>query len=282
MVLWAGYYSGIWGANSDGTAPQQVFDGSSTDWHPRGLFYRPEDQKVYFTNNSSGAVRKIQRMNPDGSAVQDVITGSFLGFVNDVVIDTLGRIYWTDNSNQKITRANLDGSGRQDLYVSGINDLCGLAIDPDAGKLYWTEFTRDDIRRSNLDGTGVETLVTGLNAPRHIDLDMLHGKMYWSEFDARVIQRANLNGTSRELLLSSSQELGGVSLDVPGGKMYYRDNGGLLRADLNGGNPVRLSTAGADQYSHDVLFIPEPTASLLALGATCAVMLTASARRTRG
>ena len=45
-------------------------------------------------------------------------------------------------------------------------------------KIYWTEASTDKIARANLDGTGVEDLiVTGLDTPRGIGLDMVAGKV---------------------------------------------------------------------------------------------------------
>ena len=269
-VLWAGYYSGIWAANSDGSNPEHVMDTGAgavyAGWHTRGLFWDPDSQKVYFTNRTDEESR-IQRMNVDGSALEDIIAGSFMGLTNDVVLDSAGMIYWTDNSNNRIRRAFLDGTGRQDVYGTGSNQLCGLAIDPRMGKLYWTQFTSNQILRANLDGSACETLVTGLCNPRYIDLDLDGQKMYWTEYDSQVIRRANLDGSVIETLFTSPKVIGGISLDAQEGKMYWRDKDGLLRADLDGGNVERLTFAGSDTYPCDVVITPEPGGlSLLALG----------------
>jgi hypothetical protein len=38
--------------------------------------------------------------------------------------------------------------------------------------MYWTDFGSGDIRRANLDGTGQQSLITGLNGPGAIALDL--------------------------------------------------------------------------------------------------------------
>jgi hypothetical protein len=270
-VFWAGYRSGIWSSNTDGSDPQHVMDTSwpapYVDWHPRGLFCDPHANKVYTTNWSDDGERRIQRMNFDGTGLEDVLSEPDIKAATDLALDFAGRIYWTEGENRRIRRAYLDGSRFEDLYVSGNNELCGLTLDPAGGKMYWTEYSSHRIRRANLDGSGAEDLVTGLDRPRHIDLDLAGGKMYWTELASKVLQRANLDGTSIELLVTSIDDLGGVSLDVAEGKMYYRDKVGLLRANLNGTGIERLTTYGSDTYPADVVVTPEPaTLALLTLG----------------
>jgi streptogramin lyase len=249
-------------------------------WHPRGLFWDSSGGKVYLTNNSDFGC-KIQRMNLDGTQLEDVLSGSFMGWINDVVLDSTGMIYWTDNSNCSIRRAALGGTAWEEVYPSpGENELCGLAIDLGANKLYWTEFTSNRILRANLDGTGCQVLLTGLNNPRHIELDVTHGKIYWTEFGSGRIYRANLDGMSVEQLVASKYEVGGVSLDVCGGWMYWRDNQGLLRSNLDGGNIQQLSNMGSDLYSSDVVVTPEPaTVGLVAVGLSALVVRRRKARR---
>ena len=78
-----------------------------------------------------------------------------------------------------------------------------------SGKLYWAEQNRSGtgrIRRANLDGSDAELLLTGLDVPRGLSLDVVGGKLYWTEWesDSRTskIQRANLDGSDVEPLLT--------------------------------------------------------------------------------
>ena len=54
------------------------------------------------------------------------------------------------------------------------------AADDLTQKMYWTDTIADRIQRANLDGSRVETLVTGVDAPKGIALDLGRGKMYWT------------------------------------------------------------------------------------------------------
>lgn len=70
--------------------------------------------------------------------------------------------------------------------------------------MYWINAgTTNKIQRANLDGTGIEDVVTGLEAPHGIALDIVGGKVYWvSAGTAQKVQRANLDGTGVEDLFT--------------------------------------------------------------------------------
>ena len=65
-------------------------------------------------------------------------------------------------------------------------------------KIYWTEVDwktkAGKIRRAHLDGSYVKDVVTGLEAPKAIALDMLRRQVYWTDESTRKIQRADLTG----------------------------------------------------------------------------------------
>ena len=63
------------------------------------------------------------------------------------------------------------------------------------------------VQRANLDGSNIETLITELEAPFGIALNVDGGKMYWTEADMDVpgrykVQRANLDGSNIETLVT--------------------------------------------------------------------------------
>ena len=112
-------------------------------------------------------------------------------------------------------------------------------------KLYWTEWDTESIRRSNLDGSGVEDLViTGLDAPGGIALDVAGGKMYWTDWDTDKIQRSNLDGSGVEDLITGLTSPYGIALDVAGGKMYWTDGiaDKIQRSNLDGSGVEDLIT----------------------------------------
>ena len=111
-------------------------------------------------------------------------------------------------------------------------------------KLYWTDYGTDKIQRANLDGSSRETLVTGLDVPIGIALDVAGGKIYWTDLGTDKIQRANLDGSSRETLVTGLETPVGIALDVAGGKIYWTDTSTdkIQRANLDGSSRETLVT----------------------------------------
>ena len=117
-------------------------------------------------------------------------------------------------------------------------------------KVYWTNTFRDKIQRANLDGSNVQDLVTGLDYPSGIALDVSAGKMYWVDSGTDKIQRANLDGSNIEDLVTGLGYPLDIALDVSAGKMYWVDSGKIQRANLDGSNVEDLVT-GLD-YPSDI------------------------------
>jgi hypothetical protein len=90
----------------------------------------------------------------------------------------------------------------------------------------------------------VEDLVTGLDGPFGITLDVVGGKMYWPVVFPGKIQRANLDGSNVEDLITGLGDPFDIALDLTGGKMYWvaASTGKIQRADLNGSNVEDLLT----------------------------------------
>ena len=160
----------------------------------------------------------IQRANLDGSNIKTLLPGVFglasLGIALDVAE---GRMYWTDvnespSGTGAIQRANLDGSNIETL-ITGLEIPVGIALDVDEGKIYWTDAGSvgvfgdkipgtGKVQRANLDGSNIETLVTELETPVGIALDVGGGKMYWTDAGTGNVQRANLDGSNIETLVT--------------------------------------------------------------------------------
>lgn len=92
-------------------------------------------------------------------------------------------------------------------------------------KIYWTEVDwttlTGKIRRAHLDGSQVKDIVTGLEAPKAIALDMLRRKVYWTDEGTRKIQRADLTGRNvKDIVIGFKLPLGGgwVSIRCRDGK----------------------------------------------------------------
>ena len=203
--------------------------------------------KLYWTDWGTD---KIQRANPDGSGVEDLVSGAGLDGPDGLALDMAGgKMYWTDAGSNKIQRADLNGANVEDL-VTGLEIPYGLALDVSGGKMYWTNRQTNKIQRADLSGANVEDIVTsGLTFPGGLALDAFGGKMYWTNPGADKIQRANLDGSGVEDLVTSGvSSPTGIALDVSGGKMYWTDRrtDKIQRSNLNGSDVEDLVTSGLD------------------------------------
>ena len=198
--------------------------------------------KIYWTDVDNDV---IGRCNLDGSGAEDVITTGLLfpqGIALNPPADTL---YWGDQTGDEIGWANLDGTGAAPLLATSFHS--GIAVDRVNGKLYWsTSITSaaGDIMRCNHDGTGVETVITGVDKPSRLALDVAGGKIYWTDYVVDVVRRANLNGTGVETIYTVGANLnpGGIALDLGEGKVYWgqsvqSNRMTIMRMDLDGSNP---------------------------------------------
>lgn len=201
----------------------------------RGVAWDPVDQKVYWIVGKGSEGYRIQRANPDGTLVEDLVLGFEDEQEGGLAIDPAARtLYWCHGS--VIYRANLDGSNPEVVRADvGCN---GIALDVSAGKIYRNGGVID---RSNLDGTNVETLIeSDPHNPEGIALDLLRGKMYWVEHNAGAIRRANLDGSDPETILTGQTAPVGIAVLSKCGQVYWTNatGGTIRRANLDGTNAV--------------------------------------------
>ena len=150
------------------------------------------------------------------------------------------------------------------LLLSTLPTLTSLAQDS-SPYVYWTDSAwaggiSRKIRRANLDGSNVQDLVTGIDHPIGLALDVSAGKMYWTDRNNKElnlrsrIQRANLDGTNIETLVTTRNVIvyGDIILDTAAGKMYWAvgnsetdDGNKIQRANLDGTNIEDLVIVGS-------------------------------------
>ena len=243
-------------ANLDGSKAEDIISDLE---RPEGIALDLSQGKVYWTDKGNWIYKgnwldtstgKIQRANLDGSEVEDLVSG--LEKPDAIALDpSAGKIYWVESGTGKIQRANLDGSEVEDL-VSGLATPLGIALDLSAGKIYWTDegtvplYTGGSIdgpgkiQRANLDGSEVEDLVSSLETPGSIALDLSASKVYWTDVGNigdvhSKIQRANLDGSEMEDIRYSTSVPRGIALDLSSGKIYWTEvPGKIKRANLDG------------------------------------------------
>jgi DNA-binding beta-propeller fold protein YncE len=215
-------------AQCDGTAPEDLGNPGGLIQKPYAMAFEPSARKLYIPNTAGN--HHIIRANLDGSDPEDL--GDLNGLLDipaGIAFDEVThRMYVVSRGDGRIIRANYDGRNPQLVVdLSGVLDAAyGIAIDPVRRTMYVVGHNSDNVIRANLDGSGVEDLGNpgGLLAwPRFIALDLSRGHMYIS----------NMGG--------------------PGG-MY---DGRIIRADLDGSNPVDLGDLdGKVQDAGDIALGP--------------------------
>ena len=107
--------------------------------------------------------------------------------------------------------------------------------------MYWTSPSEGVIYRADLDGSNVEPLVSGLDVPFDLALDVAGGQMYWNT-ESGGIYRAALDGSNVETLVVPEEadyyDPESLALDVAGGWIYWTDSSGdgIYRSALDGSN----------------------------------------------
>ena len=239
------------------------------------------------------------RCLPEGSSTlwREQPEGSIYGVLRHVQYDSVfagvaidpgrGKVYWalrTAGANFPadaglIQRADLDGSGVETVTTSAGARLGGLREDPIAGKVYWTTFQPDlatsgAIRRVGSDGQNREDLVTGLDEPRDVALDIGGSKFYWTDSGTGKIQRADLaDGGNVQDLVSGLGFVYGIDLDPASGKIYWTAGDRIQRANLDGSNVEDVLTEFPGITGLDVVTqTPANVRTLAASGFTVQVL----------
>jgi DNA-binding beta-propeller fold protein YncE len=109
--------------------------------------------------------------------------------------------------------------------------VCYLGFTASAGAapFYWTDpgsfaVGTDLVRRANSDGSGMQTILSGLEEPRGMALDLSRGKLYVVEPGALAIKRTNLDGTELVTFAPTHDGAADVAVDTTHGKAYWTDS----------------------------------------------------------
>ena len=152
------------------------------------------------------------------------------------------KLYWTErmsNSTGKIRRANLNGTNVE-LVKKLTSVPHGIAVDVFNSKLYLTN-SWGKVQRLNLDGSNFKpNLITGLDAPSGLAMDVNGGKVYWIEQTGDAtgkIQRANLDGSNVQLVKSLTSVPRDLTIDTVNGRLYLTNSWGKVqRLNFDGSN----------------------------------------------
>ncbi len=137
---------------------------------------------------------------------------------------------------------NPDNNCSDAVRVTVSSDFVFTPSEPSTlSHMYWTSPSEGVIYRADLDGSNVEPLVSGLDVPFDLALDVAGGQMYWNT-ESGGIYRAALDGSNVETLVVPEEadyyDPESLALDVAGGWIYWTDSSGdgIYRAALDGSN----------------------------------------------
>jgi len=205
------------------------------------------DQKagmIYWTDITHDI---IQRSTMWGAQIETIFNfGSGNANVKAIALDVdAGKIYWVDSvgATGKIWRGNMDGSELPEelIAIAGNSEPLGIALDVLEQKMYWTDrgADHDTVSRADMAPLATpEVLVSGLQSPNKIDIDIPGRKIYWIDEASAVIERANLDGTQVETVvtLSATWSTTAIAVDSVLGEIYWaiNSNDTIWRASLEG------------------------------------------------
>ena len=195
----------------------------------------PEPPPMYWTDTqTSGFYRLVGKKK----TVENAALGGHN--ITALAVDVgAGKLYWIEQisaSRGEIECADLDGSNIQ-VVKRLFSVPRDITIDPVNKKIYCTS-SSGRIQRLNLNGSNFEAnLITNLDMPKHIALDVADGgKLYWTELGERI-RRSDLDGSNIETIATDLETLGGIG--IAGGKLYWTEQsdigrGKIQRANLDG------------------------------------------------
>ena len=161
--------------NSWGKVQRMNFDGSSFRPNlitgltsPTSLALDVAGGKIYWIQQTSARTGTVQCANLNGSNVQ--LVRNLKSAPHDITIDTLNNKLYLTNSWGKVQRMNFNASGFEPNLITGRNAPLGIVLDAVGGKVYWTE--AGSVYRANLNGENIQTVVTGLDTPSDIVLQI--------------------------------------------------------------------------------------------------------------
>jgi hypothetical protein len=238
-------------AGDDGSNPTAIISGASNVRGPNGLEHAAG--LLYWPDQQLNAVKQA---SPDGTGV------STFRLANNPydVFSTGQRVYWTSQSGNYIDTQLANGTGYQRLLASP-QVSAPYAIAVTASHLYWSQVGgAGSIRRSDLNGANIVTIV----AVAHVfDLQISGNLLYFADNNApSAIKRANLDGSGLTTLVTGESGIGLVNgLCVTDDAIYWSafsdaNGGGIRRANLNGGNVVKLYNAPAGTAVRGVVVLP--------------------------
>ena len=201
-------------ANIDGTGTEDLV----TDLpDPFGPALDIADGTMYWSEWGSHTIR---RSNLDGSNIVNLVTDRSSTGVPTLDLHN-GLMYWGNDGGgeNRIERSNLDGSNVVTLTFVGSNHAVTPQLDLATSKMYWADgLANGHIWQSNLDGSGAISVISGLDTPLGLTLDLFNGKMYWGELNPLLkpsigrLRRANFDGSDMEDIVADVGQVVSIAI----------------------------------------------------------------------
>ncbi len=201
-----------------------------------GLAYDSVNAKIIFSDFTTTGNGKIWRMNPDGTNIEELVSGITKDPYSVVLNLTAGKMYWADNGGN-IGRANLDGTGleREFIHIDG-GQMRGIAYSNKKDLIYFYEVDNEDLYVAKADGTGVTKLIEGAFG-YCIFVDDVNGTLYYEDRNIPAIMRVKLDGSDpKEIAKVPGTRIHGMAIDYNANKFYFadRDKAVIKRSNLDG------------------------------------------------
>jgi hypothetical protein len=191
--------------------------------------------RLYWADANPGSSGNgfVYRANLDGSGIEPIVTtppGVTMAPYFLFLDARGGFIYWgvtsSGNGPSSFRRATFTGALDSDFLLTTATRTRDLAVDPTTPTVYWCDRQSGALFKRALAGGVSEVVLSGLNAPHGLALDVEAGKLYWADTggrgsgpfhtSARRIARCNRDGTEYENLSipAANSEAWDLALDV--------------------------------------------------------------------
>ena len=171
----------------------------------------------------------------------------------NAVVETDNELYFIEYGTTLLRKLSLiPGSNVETVLDMSGREGHGMAFDAVSNKIYYCDFETSDngkILRMNLDGSGVEVLLTGLESPYGIALNLADGKMYIA--DGENVSRANLDGSGyeKQFITIADGAMRAVGYSAKTNRIYfYEVNAEYMYVAKTDGTSVEELIEGAYGY----------------------------------
>ncbi|PVD36019.1 hypothetical protein C0Q70_02989 [Pomacea canaliculata] len=161
----------------------------------------PLDDRVYWSTSYS-----INSAFPNGS---DIIKHYNFDFgrsskCSGLALDYLSHLlFFADMNNGVIGLIDIPSSHVSEVLSTDLEGPSDLALDIVNNVIYWTQIgTSPKIERANYDGSDRRTIVTSVDRPYAITLDLDRGYLYWVDALSGAVGRSDLEGNYSTVIYS--------------------------------------------------------------------------------